>query len=265
MAEAATAELEPEDLPEGEALEGAEADAPPANPEAEKIAGLMGWKPETEWRGDKENWRSAEDFLKEVPEINRALRKKASTTDDKFNRIVAQVAALEKTQKTKAEHDALADLSTAVEAGDIEGAKAAALRLSAAKPQGQPDEDPAFTAFKDRNEWYGGDVEATAYVQMLDQSYAQATGGVKDADAHMKRIETAVKKRFPELFEAPKTTRDPPLVGRGGRTDTRPTNGEKTAADLSPAQRKAAADMGVTTADYVKSLNKFNASQAPRQ
>lgn len=255
-----------DDAPEGQD------EAAQPNPEAEKVARLMGWKPKEEWRGDQTNWRPAEDFLRETPEINRSLRKKVEASEGKLSRVIAEVAKLSTDQRQRMGAEAEARLKAAVESGDT----AEALKvLKDVEAKRQPDEAPAFTDFKARNaDWWDVDEEATAFAAVLDARYAK--GGITDQEAHMKRVEAGVKKAFPALFEAgdgsprkepkedPPTDRRTPLVARGNRADpSKPTT--ITASTLTREQKAAADEYGVSHADFAKHAQRFAEQKAQSQ
>jgi hypothetical protein len=257
-------------IEEDAAAAGAEsgADEAPQDTEEEvRVASLMGWKPESQWKGDKANWRPAKDFLAEVPEIMRNTRKSNERMKGQLDRIVAQVARLTAAEKRQMSAGQEHALEAAMEAGDIEGAKKI---LAAARSSGAgdaPEKPPALAAFEERNaDWYGVDDEATAYAAMLDKRFAEQAGGVSDPDVHMRKVEAGVKRAFPELFkdgkprddDEPGERRRAPLVARSGRGGDRSRSSTAmTPADMSAAQRKAATDMGVTHADWVKAYNQM--------
>lgn len=234
-----------------------------SSPEAVKVAELMGWKPLDKWKGDPSTWRKAEDFLAEVPEIMRNTRKTSERVQGRLDRVTAEVAKLTKTQRQQIDVDLDRALEVAVEAGDMDAVRKITARLR--QPvDAAPDEAPAFTAFKERNEWFEVDDAATAYVIALDKQLDKNGSAKANPEAHMKKIEAAVKEAFPKLFGEARSASRVPLVGRGGRGDPPKPSGDLTPADLSQQQRKAADEMGVSHKDYVASLNKINAKEKAR-
>lgn len=244
-------------------------DEPQSSEEAVKVATLMGWKPKDQWKGDVSGWRPAEEFLAEVPEILSRTRQRANKTQQQLDKVAGLVAKLTATQRRDMDARHEAALDAAVEAGDTEGAKRILAEIRQTSTQAS-DDPPALAAFKVRNEWFEVDPEATAYAIALDGQLAK--GGISDPDKHMERVETAVKKRFPELFEAdtdaPKAKEEKlrpraPLIGAGGRTaPPRRANGELTVGDLTPSQRRAAEEMDVSLTDYAAAVNRMNKQAA---
>lgn len=249
-----------------EAANDADPDADTSSPEAAKVAALMGWKPKKDWKGDVSNWRPAEDFLAEVPDVLKNTRKKAERLEGQVTRIVAQVAKLDQRSSAQQMATAKAAAREAFDAGDFD--KAEEILISVNRGPAASNEPPEFSAFKTRNEWYGVDDEASEYVSMLDAKFAREAGGpqnVRDPEAHFRKIEAGVKKRFPELFGDGKDADPkgdpkpkPPLVNRSNMGERRRSNGEMTVADMSPAQQRAAKEMQVAPADWVKSFNQLN-------
>lgn len=234
---------------------------PQSSPEAVKVATLMGWKPKDQWKGDTSKWRPAEDFLAEVPEILSRTRQQSGKMKSQLDQVAGLVAKLTQNQRQQVDAQLDAALDAAVEAGDVDAAKK--IRAQIRENANPPAENPAVASFKERNaSWFEVDDDATAYAAALDARLSK--GGVANPDAHMRRVEEGVKKAFPQLFEdgeAPKKdeprSRAPLVAGGGKVAPGRRAPGEATVADLTPSQRRAAEDMGVSFPDYVKALNKI--------
>lgn len=251
---------------DGAGAEGADSqsgndDEPQSSAEAVKVATLMGWKPKDQWKGDTSKWRPAEEFLAEVPEILSRTRQQSGKMKSQLDQVAGLVAQLTKNQRQQVDAALDAALDLAVENGDVEAAKK--IRAQIRETANPPAENPAVASFKERNAaWFEVDDEATAYAAALDARLSK--GGVPNPEAHMRKVEEGVKKAFPQLFEggdAPKKDEAKPrapLVAGGGKiAQGRRAPGEATIADLTPSQRRAAEDMGVSFPDYVKALNKI--------
>jgi hypothetical protein len=256
----------------------AKAEADPAEPqdseEAIRVASLMGWKGKEHWKGDPTNWRSAESFLAEVPEVMRNTRKKNDRIESQLNRIVGEVAKLSKNQRQQRDADLDAALDAAIDAGDKDEAKRIRDEIRATADTPVSDTPPELSDFEARNaSWLGVDPVATEMVKALDRQFASAPGAtdaegrIKEPAKHLKRIEDTIRKRFPEHFEEPakeepKPKGAPPALGRGTRTPGAPRgDGAMTIADMTPNQRSAARTMGVSDADWVKNYNKYASNE----
>jgi hypothetical protein len=232
------------------AAEGEGADANPeaaaeqeaAPPTLEEIASKFGWK-----EGGK---LSAVEFLNETPKIMDRQRKKLDGVN-KAMKVLEGRLHIDKQDSVRAK------IAKAIEDGDSEAAEAIA--REAVSPPGQRE----LADFRERNaDWYDIDPEATAYVLTLDQQYAR-TFGTADPSAHFERIEKAVKKRFPELFEeeAPEAKKDEPPARRqpfvGGASRVAATKPAKfTEGTLTPEERKAADQFGVSYKAFAEAKNK---------
>lgn len=258
-AEELDAEILDEELSEGEAPE-IEDDVSPTT--FAEVATTMGWKPKDKFspkrEGDK--WLPAKEFVADFNARQRNTMRSNRELKGKLDRLEPLVTQLQQ-KMTGGERATLrAKAREHMEAGEYD--KAEELFDKASAPEADPGEHPALADFKARNDWYGVDDDATDYVAFIDGKFAREAGGVKDAAAHMRKVEAAVKKQFPQLFGEKKieetTTRRSPLVARGGNTDRPRQNGKVTVADLTPAQRRAAESMNVKLADYVENLNILN-------
>jgi hypothetical protein len=214
-----------------------------------QLAEKAGWKPKDQWKG--EGWTDASEFLAHQLE-------KGERSSKRLAQVASQLRQVE--SQTKAQRKAAldAELDAAVEAGDIEAAR----RISNEKAV--VDEPPAVADFRARNDWFGVDAEATAYVESLDRRYAAEAGGIKDAKAHMQRIEDAVLKRFPEYAPAPVKPangqrREAPHTARASGA-MRNDGGKKTEANLTAEEVSAykqlhAAGMVKDRKTYAAQLN----------
>jgi co-chaperonin GroES (HSP10) len=253
-----------ENQEENEDEEGGAEDSPTTFAE---VAATMGWKPKAEFKPKREGdkWLPARDFVAAFNERQRNTMRANRDLKSKLDRVALQVEKVSG-RLSASDRDALkAKAREHMEAGEYD--KAEELFDKAAAPAGDS-EHPALTAFKERNDWFGVDDEATAYADALDKQFAK--GGIADPDAHMRKVEAGVKKRFPELFEkdageredreerGERPQRRAPLVARGGGGDRPRQDGKLTVADLTPRQRRAADAMGVTLKDYVENLNQMN-------
>lgn len=212
-----------------------------------QLAEKAGWKPKEQWKG--EGWTDASEFLAHQLE-------KGERSSKRLAQVASQLRQAE--SQTKAQRKAAldAELDAAVEAGDIEAAR----RISNEKAV--VDEPPAVADFRARNDWFGVDAEATAYVESLDRRYATEAGGIKDAKAHMERIEAAVLKRFPEYAPEPTPAAQRRQAPHTARTSgaMRGDGGKKTEASLTSEEVAAyrelhAAGMVKDRKTYVAQLN----------
>lgn len=241
-------------------------DEDPSSDEAKAVARLMGWKDSSEWKGDKTKFVTAQQFLADVPEVLKHTRQANAKLKSQQDRIIGEVAKLTANQRRQMDAQHEQALEAAVEANDMAEVKriTAEIKASAAPAA---DSGPV-AAFKARNsDWFEVDPEATAYAAALDAQYARLSNGISDPEAHMKRVEDGVRKKFPELFgEKEVKAKDEskpraPLVAGGGRI-ARTSTGPVTVADLTPQQRAAAKELGVPPEKYAASINDLKSKGA---
>lgn len=262
--------VEVADEPEGEGTEIVQQEPDPVDSEIEKIALSFGWTPPKDFKGDPSKAMSARDFLAETPKVLKSAKDDVAKANARISSVAGLVAKLEANQRKTNDQQLDQALVDAVEAGDADTAKKIAEQIRQSR---DAETTPAVEAFKERNAWFGADDEATAYATLMDNKFANEAGGkIVNPAAHFGRIEAAVKRRFPELFDEPeakpqaevKEPKNPqraPLVAGGGRV-ARPSNGELTVATMSKQHREAARAFQVSDEAYVKSFNHLNKAEA---
>lgn len=237
-------EHQPDNAPAEDAprVEGAEAEAQQPetqeDPEAkvrQNIAKTMGWKAKEEWKGDDSKWVDADAFLGKTGDTIKSLK-------DQFQRVVRTAEHMVAKNRAQAIRDAEAMVRQAAEVGDLDGVDAAARNLSRVTAEnadtgGVADRD----AFLRRNPWYESNPEAQGLAFGAAQRVANAGGTPQE---QFEAAEQAVRKRMPELFDAPAATtpaprapKAPPTVQAGNRTPG--GSREPGVADLPPEARKA--------------------------
>ena len=255
-----------------EETSGADEAAQQAQAATEARAKRMGWVPEDDFRGPKENWVDAETFIErgenELPilrERNRALDKRLESTEaalTEVNQTLKEFKGHYTRVEQRAYDRAVADLKAkqrqAVEDGDAEAFDAIDqeiedLRKEAtpAKPKGEdttttttapdPEKAPDFVAWKTENPWYDTDLDMAVYADQAAATLSRQQPDLK-GKAFFDKVTEAVRGRFPDKFSNPRR-RDAAHVegagdaGGGGGGG----GGGKTYADL-PPEGKAACD-----------------------
>lgn len=206
--------------------------------EVEQIAAELGWKPETDWKGDKAEWRPAADFMRSKAEVGRSLKKVVRGLEKQVDGISRASAAMTDRAITDARKQWEAEHDRAVDEGDKDAAKVAVRELAKLEQQ-TPPEPPEARDFAERHaSWYKKDAEATGYAVNRAQYYADQ--GLSPA-RQLAAVEKDMRQLFPDLFDEPEAkapAKTPPSVGTPQRT-ARPTAREKGYATLPPEARKA--------------------------
>lgn len=219
----------------------------------QEVASELGWAPKEKWKGDIEDWRDADEFLRRTPQMVKAIKKQVEAA----NRLAAD--RIEKIQAS-ARAEAEARIAAAVEAGDVEAAATAV----ADRDRATQAPDKEVINFAARNDWFNTNKAATRLAIDTAEEIANTGGTVA---AQLEAAEKEVRKRFPELFEDEpevKPTKAPPSVQGGVQRSTAPVAREKGWNDLpkhiqngmTPKHLKS---FGLTQDEYAKSWFKENA------
>lgn len=236
--------------------QGGEEIRPQTSPEIEGLARELGWVPETDWRGDKSRWAPPEDFIRGKAAKGDRVLDELREVKDQTSRILKANAKAAAEAIAKAKAEAQEQFHRAVEAGDVQAAEQARRDLAAVETEAPAaNQDPAVADFAARNPWFNADEEATTYA--ISVAEREARKGSSPAQ-QTKAAEEAVKKRFPELFEAEaprERGKNPPAVNAPQSRTARPAPRAKGVADLPPEALRAAREFekkGLSLEAYAK-------------
>lgn len=234
-------------------------------PSVEERAQLMGWRPQAEFKGDKDRWIDAETFVKRGEEILPILKANNASMERALADERKERAKLEKTLKDFADHhgktearaydkalkEIQSQIAAAASVGDVQGVLDATeelteLRAEAkAKPAAEAPGSPEFDAWREDNDWYGKDKALSGAfdalcAEVIAEGYTTPKVGLSEA---MKRL----KAEFPAKFENPARRQAATVEGAGAPPRTK----GKGYADL-PPDAKAMCD------DFVKRVPGFS-------
>jgi len=203
-------------------------------PTIEEIAKKIGWNPNHDGSDGREPLSAAEFILKskeiqstsskQIKKYSREIAelKNGFKAFEEHNKALykAQIAQLKrelselKSRRKEADEDGDEDLVKQLD-GQIKEISDIPTELPA--PQtGQL--HPDFVEWADENEWYTNDDELRVYADMLgEQPEYRALAG-KDYKGMLKRVESTVKKMFPQKFQRTPGQRPAPSVEPGTRT-----------------------------------------------
>lgn len=231
----------------------------------ENEAREFGWVPQEEFKGDPEQWRSAEEFLKRGKEINGFLRKdfeKIKQTLSKRDQEIAEMR--EAMQEFKEYHAKTAEREYAKAFAELKRQKKEAIeigdgdlvieiedkidQLKEEKAKAPVKQEPvvidtnmqrAFDTWRTANSWYDSDEDLRELTDGIGETVARKFPDLK-GEAFLNEVTRQVKKLVPERFENP--ARSNPTVTSSSQ-DGRVVKGKgkKSYNDL-PADAKAACD-----------------------
>lgn len=240
----------------------------------------FGWVPKEEFKGNPDEWRDADAFLKKGREINGFLRKDLDKLRGKNSELESQLAEMKSVmqefrkfhQETeeRAYKKALDELKAEKKAALTEGDGDRAVEIderieslkeertkkvtteSEVKPQQEFKPDPTFLSWAEDNRWYNTDRELTEFADDYAEIVRKRNPGLVGKE-FLDTVKERVKRGFPEKFENGNRTRPSPV---DGSSTVRPNGKGKTYADL-PSEAKAACDKFVkqkllSQAEYVK-------------
>lgn len=224
----------------------------------ESEARQMGWRPQTEFRGDPGKWVEAKEFIRrgkehlpiKVSRLERELQesREANKTFAEF----VEKSHKATVQKLESEINGLkAQKAAAAEAGDtkamlaadnaLEGKREelASTKDAAPKPAAAPNaEPPEVVAFYDRNPLVASDEDLHAFANGHVRTLM--TKGVALADA-LTKTEDAMRRAYPEKFVNPRRSTTGAVEGGGAPAGGGAPTNKRTYQHL-PAEAKAACD-----------------------
>jgi hypothetical protein len=219
------------------------------------LATELGWAPKDQFRGNPDDWKPADEFIRAGREIQRNLSRDVKGLKDTVSNMSRTSAALLEQQLERQRAELEAQHVRAVDEGDPVAARQLSRKIDRLEdPMPSVQTPPEALAFAERNKsWFGrsGDPLATARAHEIAERLA-AQG--YSAAEQLAAAERGVKKEFPELFPAP--AKAPASVAApASRTAT--TTSRETFHHMPKAAQDTARDMverGVipSTDPYVK-------------
>jgi len=181
--------------------------------DVEQLAVEMGWKPHAEYTGTPERWKPAKDYVLAERELARSMKNTIRGLKDQVDRLA--VAGSKQTERAlqRQADEINARFEKAVETGDAVGARKAERDLVKLEREAVSETMSAEEGFARDNPWYGKDEDASAYAVSITQREAGKGKSIAD---QLEAAREGVRKRFPELFDAPPVTKAPPIVNAPG-------------------------------------------------
>lgn len=257
-------DIEEDDGPEAGVAEPATENQEPER-DFDKEARDMGWVPETEFRGPKDKWKPAKDFVEDgekiLPIVRSQLKREREERERDKTEFQKRVDRLEKGYNTafeaaKRQHEAeltriKSDMRAAVAAGDEVGfdrleKQREKLEKDAPKAETvEPPADPvaAFeserTAWVEANPWFNADFEVNDWAIRFSDFNGRKNPTMTFAE-NMAIVTREAQKRFPQAFGGAKKGNGSSAVDPGSDFSGVFKRG-KSGADL-PAEARAAAE-----------------------
>lgn len=194
----------------------------------------QGWKPKEDYEGEPDKWRPAKEFVergelfgkidtmgKELKETKKALKMlqehHTKVKETEYKRAVDELKTLQKKHLEEGNSDGY--LETTELLTDLKAEQKAREVLSTQQVE-QPQTDPRFNAWVDRNPWYAKDAEMRQYADVIGLGYAQANQGLDPEDV-LKYVSIQVKARYKDKFENPNRNKPSPVEGTSQNASTK--------------------------------------------
>lgn len=259
-AQAAAAEKEVNKAADEAAVSSQEQGGQEQSRDFEAEAKEIGWVPETEFKGPKDKWKPAQQFVEDgeriLPIVQSQLRREREEREKEKADFQKRLDRLDRTTKSsierlKKQHQAEIDRIqqqklAAVEAGDtteyrrLDQQEKALVDTKFDAPEEAEDQSAVQSEWMARNQWYSTDFdkadEATRYSQWIAQKNPSIT--LKD---NLAQTEAHMREKYPELYGGQKrlAANGHAAVDGGGSFAAAPRK-EGIAAKLPPEARAQA-------------------------
>lgn len=191
----------------------------------ESEARVMGWRPESEWRGDPSAFVSAEEFVRRGKEITPILRKnneklmaEIKARDERIAQIQSTMQMLVETHKGSEERmyqqalndlkqqrkDAIssmdgerfAEIEEQIEAMN-EAKRLTAVQTPAPAAQQAPAVDPAFEGWAQQNPWYLEDTKLRRQADIIGRTLREE-GRTEQGEAFLNLVRDEMSEMYPD-------------------------------------------------------------------
>ncbi|MCP3924480.1 MAG: hypothetical protein GY714_18055 [Desulfobacterales bacterium] len=246
----------------------------------EEKARAQGWVPQEEYKGDSDNWKTAEQFIEVGEKISGVQKERNDRLLDEVKKLTQQVsgyqnqfsefkdihskelAAVREDSYNKALLKLKEKQVEAVENADVEEFEKTQAKIDNLKKPEKPEttKDPVvnnappkeFVEFADKNKWYSTDKDLTEYADFIGSREAK---NHSDPASFYAAVESKVKAQFPDKFKVKEEV--PDVESSSSGTPTKQASGKHKFKDLPEDAKKAckkyvAAGLYKSEAEYMK-------------
>jgi len=236
----------------------------------------MGWRPQTEWTGEAEDFVTAKEFVQRKSFFDKIAAQNSEIKE--FKKTIEQVTDHHRKVEEYTRKQVLADLNKAKQRAYEEGNAGEVAKIDEAiidfklnetelKRQAEVEAQrkagvaaPEVSEWQERNSWYLKDQEMTRYVDTFTKGFLDLNPQAKsDPAAVLVLIDKEVRARFPDKFKNAKRTA-PSAVEGSGQTGAKPKEAKIVLTDeeRKVAQRFVNRGLYKSVDDYAKELRKMN-------
>jgi hypothetical protein len=187
-----------------EIVETPEAEELPQLSATEQKAFDQGWRPEEEFDGPTENWKTAKEYVKDGEWISKVneLNRKFDSQKAEFDERLENTNKLNEARRQQEINDLKQEQRAAVDSADTEAFDSAQKKIEnlesqPEKPAAKPAQDPSIASWEEKNPWINEiGNEKAAIAQSVWQNYQtqNPTATVSQALAH---VDERIGKLFP--------------------------------------------------------------------
>lgn len=230
------------------------ADHAPANDASdEELAMRMGWVPLDRFKGPKEKWRSAADFLAvneaSAPVLKERLNKLQKTYDRKFAHLERQSQRALEAQRAALEAEHREKIRAAAADGNVEEVE----RLLDARPTAQASPPMEVEEFVGRNPWFTQNPGMHRIAVGIEEDLAYTRPDMSLSE-RLEETERRMAAIYPDLVKAKSNGRQaPPIPPINGGVTLTP---RKSPADKLSAEERRMGQMFVDQGAY-KNLDEY--------
>lgn len=218
------------------------------------LAQKMGWTPKDQFKGNPDDWKTAEQFILDGRDIQRTTAQELKGLREQLDVIGRTSASIVEQQVKSRTQEAIDRFNQAIEDGDHKAALTASEEIHTLQgkvngvdqPHSPPPESLAWA--QKNSSWFQKDPLATARAIEICDTLTKT--GVRDHATQLKAAEEQVRREFPHLF--PQAKPQAGVHAPGSRAPA-PSNREKGFSDMPKAAQDIANDMAergvIKTAD----------------
>lgn len=196
----------------------------PQPSEIELEAMAHGWRPKEEFdESSGKKWRTAEEFMDRKPLFDKIdeQHRRLKTLEQGLNALAQHNKKIEESAYVRALNELKKERKLALEEGDLVKAEEIRDRIDEVKEQSQaqpapqqPQNDPRFEAWVEKNKWYTTDPMLKKFADGV--AFDLRGQGVNDPVEFLNSIEREVRTTFPQKFRNPNKDLAPGMEsGRG--------------------------------------------------
>lgn len=173
----------------------------------EQTAFDQGWRPQDDFEGDQDNWKTAKEYIKDgewIAKLN-ATNKKLDDQQRQFDERLSNANKLNEVRRKSEIESLRIDQSNAVNDADREGYDAAQVKIDAINKQSQDEvdtttsqsKDPDVAEWETKNPWINdtGNIK-TAVTQGIWNSFLQQNPAANSKQA-LAHVDTELEKLYP--------------------------------------------------------------------